>query len=198
MNLTSNSTSYLLSLRFRFMPGQSDFIFKNLRLPDTVDGLKGLRDNLGLTFSKDSLTNRGILKFEGFSEIHVKGSLLMNRVLLGAITYNSGFYGRFLVLAQIGIGCTVWYGFAPGEGLNIPCCEGSVISLLSPIDNYEQFLYNPDSYVYPGFEKMTLMENQENTLSALSTAYTDEKPCQDIKIPLSNNNSSSLRRECRE
>ncbi|XP_022159425.1 uncharacterized protein LOC111025849 [Momordica charantia] len=191
-DLTSNSTSYILSLGFRFMPGQSDFLLKNLRLPETLDGLKGLRDQLGLTLAKDSLTNRGTLKFEGFSSIHAKGSLLMNRVLLEAITYNSGFYGRFLVLAQIGVGCTVWYGFVPGDGNIPPLLDDSVISLFSPIENYEQFFYNPDSYVHPGFSKMTLMENQENTISALSTAYTSEKPFQDIKIAISNNNSNLL------
>lgn len=191
--LTSNSASYLLSLGFRFMPGQGDFLLKDLKLPETLDGLKGLRDNLGLTLSKDSLYNRGILKFKGFSEIHTKGSLMMNRVLLEAITYNDGFYGRFLVLVQIGVGCTVWYGFAPGDGLNIPIDgSGSLISLFSPIENYEQFFYNPDSYVHPGFEKMTLMQNQENTISVLSTAYTEEKPFVDIKIPNPNNNPTLI------
>lgn len=190
MDLTSNSSSYILSLGFRFMPGQGDFLFKDLRLPDTLDGLKGLRDNLGLTLSKDSLTNRGILKFKGVSEIHAKGSLMMNRVLLEAITYNEGFYGRFLILAQIGIGCTVWYGFTPGDGFHIPF-DASLASLFSPIENYEQFFYNPDVYIHPGFQKMTLMENQANTISALSTAYTDEKPFIDIKIP-SNNNSNII------
>ena len=40
MDLTSNSANYLLSLSlgFRFMPGQGEFLFKNLRLPDTLDG----------------------------------------------------------------------------------------------------------------------------------------------------------------
>ena len=42
MDLTSNSVNYILSLGFRFMPGQSEFVFKSLKLPDTLDGLKGL------------------------------------------------------------------------------------------------------------------------------------------------------------
>lgn len=188
MDLTSNSASYILSLGFRFMPGQGEFLFKNLRLPDTLDGLKGLRDNLGLTLAKDTLTNRGILKFQGLSSIHAKGSLMMNRVLLEAITYNDGFYGRFLLLAQIGVGCTVWYGFTPGDGFHIPC-HASLTSLFSPIENYEPFFYNPDVYIHPGFQKMTLMENQANTISALSTAYTDEKPFLDIKIPTNGNSN---------
>lgn len=187
MDLTSNSASYLISLGFRFMPGQSDFLFKNLRLPDTLDGLKGLRNTLGLTLAKETLTNRGILKFKGLSEIHAKGSLMMNRVLLEAITYNNGFYGRFLVLVQIGIGCTIWYGFTPGDGFNIPF-DGSLPSLFEPIDNYEQFFYNPDVYIQPGFQKITLMENQPNTISTLSTAYTDAKPFVDIQIPTNNSN----------
>lgn len=183
-DLTTNSASYLLSLGFRFMPGQGDFLLKDLQLPETIDGLKGLRDKLGLTLAKDSLYNRGILKFKGFSEIHAKGSLMMNRVLLEAITYNYGFYGRFLILVQVGVGCTVWYGFAPGDGLNIPLDgAGSVISLFSPIENYEQFFYNPDTYVHLGFEKLTLMQNEENTISVLATAYTQEQPFVDIKVP---------------
>jgi len=191
MDLTSNSASYILSLGFRFMPGQGDFLFKNLRLPDTLDGLKGLRENLGLTLAKDTLTNRGILKFKGLCEIHAKGSLMMNRVLLEAITYNDGFYGRFLVLAQIGVGLTVWYGFTPGDGINIPF-DASITSLFSPIENYEPFFYNPDVYIHPGYQKMTLLENQANTISALSTAYTDEKPFLDIKIPTTNSNPNLI------
>lgn len=190
LDLTSNSSSYLLSLGFRFLPGQSDFLFQNLRLPSSLDGLKGLRENLGLRLAKDTLTNRGILTFQGVSEIHAKGSLLMNRVLLEAITYNDGFYGRFLILSQIGIGCTVWYGFTPGDG-RIPFAA-SLTSLFSPIENYEAFFYNPDVYIHPGFQKMTLMENQANTISALSTAYTDEKPFVDIKIPTTSNSNLLL------
>lgn len=114
-------------------------------------------------------------------------------VVQWTITYNYGFYGRFLILVQVGVGCTVWYGFAPGDGLNIPLDgAGSVISLFSPIDNYEQFFYNTDTYVHPGFEKLTLMQNEENTISVLATAYTQEQPFVDITVPNTNNNPTLI------
>ena len=192
MDLTSNSAGYILSLGFRFIPGQDDFLFKNLRLPETLDGFKGLRENLGLTLSRDTLSNRGILKFKGISdgvsEIKAKGSLMMNRVLLEAITYNDGFYGRFLILAQVGIGCTVWYGFTPGDGV-LPPLDASVLSLFSPIENYEPFFYNPETYIHPGFEKITLLENSDNTISALAEGYTSTKPFTEIKIPTTNSSN---------
>ena len=52
------------------------------------------------------------------------------------------------ILIHMGIGCTVWYGFTPGDGINIPT-EGLAL-LFSLIENYESFLTNPDVHVQPG------------------------------------------------
>ncbi|KAG9140582.1 hypothetical protein Leryth_024569 [Lithospermum erythrorhizon] len=131
-----------LSLGFRFLPGKEDFVFKNLKLPVSLDGLSMLRDKLGLTFSRESLYSRGV-------------------------------------------GCTVWYGFHDGDVMS------GLLSLFSPIENYEQFFYNPSSYVYPGFEKITLVENHNN-LSTLANAFADQKPFTEIQIPSCNNISPHI------
>lgn len=40
LNLTEKANSYMMSIGFRFMPGQGDFLIKDLRAPDTLVGLR--------------------------------------------------------------------------------------------------------------------------------------------------------------
>lgn len=60
-----------------------------------------------------------------------------------------GYYGRFLVLVQLGVGCTVWFGFHPGSENSIPV-DGL---LFNPIDSYDSFIKDPEIHVQPGFDK---------------------------------------------
>lgn len=114
---------------------------------------------------------------------------LASRVLVEVITFNEGYYGRFLILVQMGIGCTVWYGFVPGDGLNLP--EG-FSPLFSPIEDYETFFTNPDSHVIPGFNKMTLIEGEDNPAAPLSRAFAQDKPFMDIDIDIPSTNKSII------
>ena len=121
LNLTKNSSSYMMSFGFRFMPGQGEFLIKDLRIPDTLAGLRKFRDSLGLSLTKGTLRSTPLVKLKGLSD-SVRNNLpaLASRILVEAITFHEGYYGRFLILIHMGIGCTVWYGFAPGDGINIP------------------------------------------------------------------------------
>lgn len=177
-DITSKSTDFFLTLRFRFLPGQDSFLTQNLSLPKTLDSLIDLKNKLGLSqlsnvglslLSNDSLTNT----------ITEKASTIYSRILIEAITYHNGYYGRFLVLVQLGIRCTVWYGFHPGDAHSIPVDA----LLFHPIDSYDSFINQPEIHVQPGFEKITLVENEENILPKLAEAYTREKPFIDVKIP---------------
>lgn len=96
------------------------------------------------------------------------------------ITYNNGYYGRFLILIKFGLGCTVWYGFTPGIEYLIP-----VDSLVfQEISNFDPFLFIPEYHIQPGFDKMTLLEKEENNiLSVLQAAFKSEKPFMDIHLP---------------
>lgn len=176
----------MMSLGFRFMPGQGESLVKELRVPETLDGLRNLRDNLGLSLTKGTLSGAPLLKLKGVSDlIFNKSSMLASRVLVEAITFNEGYFGRFLVLVQMGVGCTVWYGFAPGDGMNLPI-DGLLAPLFSPIENYDAFFMNPDVHVHPGFNKMTLVEGIESPVTPLTQAFAEEKPFLDIEIPKTN------------
>lgn len=186
-NITGMSSSYMMSLGFRFMPGQGESLVKELRVPETLDGLRNLRDNLGLSLTKGTLSGAPLLKLKGVSDlIRDPSSILASRVLVEAITFHEGYYGRFLVLVQIGVGCTVWYGFAQGNGMNLPI-DGLLAPLFSPIENYDAFFMNPDVHVHPGFNKMTLVEGIESPVTTpLTQAFAEKKPFIDIEIPKTN------------
>ncbi|QCE11424.1 hypothetical protein DEO72_LG10g2657 [Vigna unguiculata] len=102
-----------------------------------------------ISLTKGTLSKTPLVKLKGLSDSVWKNLQVMaSRILVEAITFHEGYYGRFLILIHMGIGCTVWYGFAPGDGINIPT-EG-LAPLFSPIENYESFLTNPDVHVQPG------------------------------------------------
>lgn len=190
-NLTEKSSSYMMSFGFRFMPGQGEFLIKDLRTPDTLVGLRKLRDSLGLSLTKGTLSSTPLLKLKGLSD-SVRNNLpaMASRILVEAITFHDGYYGRFLILVHMGIGCTVWYGFVSGDGMNFPT-EG-LTPLFSPIENYDSFFTNPDVHVQPGFNKMTLVEGVNNPAASLSLAFAEEKPFMDIDIELPRSNQSIL------
>lgn len=54
---------------------------------------------------------------------------------------------------------------------------------MRPIESYFPFLEETDVYAHPGFNKITLVENDENILPKLANAYKNEKPFVYIKIP---------------
>lgn len=181
----------MMSIGFRFMPGQGEFLIKDLRAPDTLVGLRKLKDSLGLSLTKGSLNSNPLLKLKGISD-SVSNSMesLASRVLVEVITFNEGYYGRFLILVQMGIGCTVWYGFVPGDGINMPI-EG-LNTLFSPIENYDTIFTNPDAHVIPGFNKMTLIEGVNNPAAPLSQAFAQDRPFMDMDIEIPDSNKSII------
>ncbi|YP_008992338.1 hypothetical protein Salmi_Mp074 (mitochondrion) [Salvia miltiorrhiza] len=173
-DLTSKSIGLFLNLSFRILPNQDSFITQKLRLPKTKDGLIAFKNKLGL--SKPSNVGLSQISYDSFME---KATNIYSGILVDAITYNNSHYGRFLVLVQLGLRCTVWYGFHPGAELGIPVdCI-----LFNPMESYENFINYPDTHVQHGFNKITLVENEDNILPKLAEGYTSEKPFSDVKIP---------------
>ena len=186
-DISASTNDYLLTLGLRFMEGQETFALRKLKMPDTNTALKGLRDRIGLTLAKDTINQRASLKFTGFTDIEAHGKMLMNRILIEAITYNAGYFGRFLVLVQIGVGCTVWYCFEPGTIDSFPISL-SEATIFKPILDYEPFFFNPDNFVYEGFQKMVLLDDKEQSLAVLDNAYSVLKPfsgmiVSDVPVP---------------
>lgn len=169
-SIPSKSAELFLTLGYRFCPGQVEFLIKNLRLPNSADSLISFKDRLGLTL--ESLPTMALIPYNNVSS-------LFSRILVEAITYNNGYYGRFLVLVEFGLKCTVWYGFVSGNAQSLPV-DGL---LFSPIECYDPFIMHPEIHVQPGFDKITLIENESNILPTLASAFTQEKPFVDINIP---------------
>ncbi|CAJ1978072.1 unnamed protein product [Sphenostylis stenocarpa] len=89
------------------VPGQGEFLIKDLRTPDSLVGLRKLRDNLGLSLTKGSLSTP-LLKLKGLSDsVSNMMPSLASRILVEAITFHEGYYGRFIILVHMGIGCTL-------------------------------------------------------------------------------------------
>lgn len=184
-NITKESASYMMALGFRFMPGQCESLVRDIRIPETLASLRNLRDNLGLSLTKGTLNSGPLLKLKGAVSdiVFDKSSLLASRVLVEAITFNEGYFGRFIILVHMGVGCTVWYAFAPGgDGLHLPD-QGLFAPLFRPIESYEPFFSCPDLHVQTGFNKMTLVEGNESPITPLTQAFSEEKPFLDIEIP---------------
>lgn len=155
-----------LSLAFRFLPGQSDFIKNSLKLPDSIERLSKLSESLGLSqnsgfISKVLSFNRSVIPPDGLypycsSGVGIRG-LVNNeysKILIEIITSSKYRYGRFLILVCLGIGCTVWYDFVPGSPEHAPGGD-----LFDPLE-YENFInmnYNP-----PGLHKINLVERTDN------------------------------------
>lgn len=169
-----------LGLGFRFFPGQSQFLNHELNLSESFDQLVFLRKSLGLYQSKLSLQTMYHFCRAGAGLRGIATEGLSNKILVEVLSYFNGFYGRFIILYYVGVGCTVWYGFAPGNPTFAPDS-----SLFAPIASYEPFL-NMD-YEVPfqlGFSKMTFLETVESGgVSASVESAMASEPFAEVTIP---------------
>lgn len=79
----------------------------------------------------------------------------------------------------MGIGCSVWYGFAPGDGHHAPTG-----GLFTPLSSYEPYFHA--DYTSPIFRKISFVETHDLTEEVLS-ALEKEFPFAEINIPASGN-----------
>lgn len=159
---SSHSYDLIMGLGFRFLPGQSNFLQHELRLPSSFDRLSFISNSLGLSRSPlSALTYYS----SGLRSLIADGS---SKILVEVITYSNGWYGRFLVLVSLGIGCTVWYGLVPGTSLHAPDTN-----LFATFDSYDPFL-NMD-YHPIGFRRVCFVESKDVSAS-VTAAYAHSQP----------------------
>lgn len=177
-----NSYNIRMGLGFRFLPGQSQMLLKELRLPQSFERLSFLSDSLGLSNNRVHLSSSSLspysYSFSGLRGLVADGHSL-TKILVEVITHYKGMYGRFLVLVTLGLCCTVWYTFAPGS-----CLEAPNSSLFGRLEGYDAFL-NMDSYV-PGFSRVVFVEKNDVSETVVS-AFRNDLPFADITIPASGN-----------
>lgn len=92
----------------------------------------------------------------------------LTKILVEVITYHEGMYGPFLVLVCLGIGCTAWYGFAPGTA-----DRPSDSCLFTPFDSYDPFFQM--EYYAPGFRRVAFVDRSDLSASVVS-ALVNELP----------------------
>lgn len=169
---------YDISMNFcyRFQPGHNEFIFNEFKFPKCFDRLSLLSNSLGLSYNIRPL-NEFSMNTHGCSGAGLRSVVTnkITRILAEVITYYEGRYGRFLVLVSLGIGCTVWYGYAPGSPYHAPDD-----SLFSPLESYDPFFYM--DYYAPGFRRIGFVERNDVSTS-VEGAFVNEAPFADITIP---------------
>nr|GMD79487.1 Photosystem I PsaA/PsaB [Ipomoea batatas] len=116
-SLPSDSCDLTMGFGFRFLPGQSEFLTQDLKLPESFDSL--------------------------------------------------------------GIGCTIWYGYAPGSVYS--ALEGGVFT---PFNTYSSFF--DALYDAPNFRKIHFLERNDISES-VANAIGNEQPFAEIMIPASGN-----------
>lgn len=165
-----------MGLGFRFTPGQTQFLHNELKLPESFDRLSLISNSLGLSYNR--VPAKSLVSFSS-SGVGLRGLLndQLTKILVEVITYYNGRYGRFLVLVCLGIGCTVWYGFAPGVAHQPP--EGN---LFAPLESYASF-FNMD-YYEPSLHRVYFLERNDVTPS-VELAMGNEHPFSEIRIPAS-------------
>lgn len=98
---------------YHFMPGGNDFQFERFNVTDEVfTNLSFIRDSLGLSYIRRPLSTFTYGDSGGLRSF-LTDEDGVSKILVEAITYLDGRYGRFLVLVIFGVGSTVWYGFMP-------------------------------------------------------------------------------------
>lgn len=170
-----------MGLGFRFLPGQSEFMLQELKLPESFERLSFIKDSLGLSYHSAPLNGEILFSYcrsgVGLRGLVNEGSPYQ-KVLIEVITYYSGRYGRFLILVGIGLGCTVWYGYAPGTHLHV-----HDTSFFAPFESYDPFL--DMEYYRPGFQKVSILEKSDIVSASVETAFKNEQPFADISVPAS-------------
>lgn len=73
------------------------------------------------------------------------------KILVEVMTYYKGRHGRFIILASLGIGYTVWYAFQSGDPNHIP-----VVGAFAPIKSYDSIFHNVLNM--PGFAQISFVE----------------------------------------
>lgn len=162
---------------FRYKPGQDQYIHDDLQLPKSFDRLTFLSNSLGLSLNKTALPLRMMYSWSS-SGAGLRGLVNetnINKMLVEFITYSNGFYGRFIVLVCLGLGCTVWFALAPGSSDHAP-----VASTFTAFSSYEPFFWT--EHIQPGFQKISFVETRDVSAS-VESALENEHPFAGITIP---------------
>nr|YP_010352640.1 hypothetical protein LK193_mgp44 [Bidens tripartita]YP_010352670.1 hypothetical protein LK193_mgp14 [Bidens tripartita]UIR98995.1 hypothetical protein [Bidens tripartita]UIR99025.1 hypothetical protein [Bidens tripartita] len=98
-----------------------------------------------------------------------------DKIVVEALTFYKGEYGRVVILASLGVCCTVWSLYVPG-----------VAGLTPPLDNFPRFesyqqFFNPET-TKDLFDKVTFIQRTDISEDVIKT-FENEIPFKDMNIP---------------
>lgn len=138
-------TKYIMSmgLGFRFLPGQTEYKYHDLTLPaESNERYSLIQNSLGFSFVRKHLfTERKMLPYSS-SGTGLRGLVneTSNKTIVEVVTFYKGWYWRFIILVNLGIGCAVWFMFAPGTEIGKSLIKGlNANDLFAPFESYEPF-----------------------------------------------------------
>lgn len=159
---------------FRFLPGQSSFILRELELPQCFEKFSFLSNSLGLFYgpSQSDLA----IEYSRYGLGLLGDNVDLNKVLIEVITHTSEHgFGRFLVLVCLGVGCTVWYGQENTHDVR-------ATGLFAQVDgSYESFFSMDHIPSFYPFKKLTFLETHDISAIVEST-FANEPPFAQIPI----------------
>ena len=137
-----------------------------------------MSNSLGLSLNKGSIPAQFYFAWShSGTGLRCLVNEMATKTLVEVISYSNGIYGRFLVLVCLGVGCTVWYTFAPGS-----CDHAPKVSAFAPFDSYDPFFSM--EYYAPGFNRISFVESRDVSAS-VESAMKNEHPFAGITIPAS-------------
>lgn len=176
-------TEETMAFDYRFFPGAIEFLRHEFTISkEVLNMLKYVFTSLSLSemvpFSASDLFLKSRLMAGVQQALEgVARSQTPYRKVMEFITHYKGMYGRFIIFVSLGISCTVWYSFFPGDAEGLPPLE----FLVNREVPYEVFR-NVDFH-FAKFNKMSYVECRLITDQVLSS-FENVYPFTEINIPI--------------
>lgn len=174
----NNIEKMSMAFAFRFLPGQTKFLLKELMYStEKFEKLTIFSNELGLSYITSKISPDTLFPSSsigaGFRGL-VNEPLNVERVLTDVVTCAPGYLGRYLTLIITGVGCVVWYKVDP---ISLGSTPDS--SIFGPLYNYELFF--DQGYRPPGFQVIKFLETG-SVAQPLNRAIKEEPLCE-LTIP---------------
>ena len=174
----NTNESNKIGVCFRY-PGKSDFQFYEFDLLNyDFMNLSSICKSLSLLYNRSSINLNCLSCYSwkggGLRSLVSSISTPSTPILIELLTFFEGVYGRFIIVVNLGIGCTVWYALFNGTADQALMCD-----VFSTID-YDPFFQM--DYRTPMFNRVSFVETNDVT-NLVDMAFNNVHPFEEINIP---------------
>nr|QFS00037.1 hypothetical protein [Helianthus annuus] len=167
----------VMGIRYRHDPGRTSFLnFEFEMTNELIRKLTNICNSIGIKSSSVPYYIPDLFVYSRFGDgLRSLVHETYDKVLVEILSFYKGRFGRFIILVSLGVSCTVWYTFVPGNP------DIALLSDLFPrFETYQSFL-NPDTY-NKFFHKICYIERSYITGEVLKT-IENEFPFSELNIP---------------